>query len=134
ATSRRGTIQAGAIMEIDARSATSTDPNLYIDVQDARFRSLTPQVPTDEESPASGVGRYRTPRPPGERRFLVSWANGDVNERNELVGTAPCFGIYLWDPVSQRRTFVYDEPNMWDVYAMPVRPREEPPVITPTVD
>ncbi|HJL20138.1 MAG TPA: hypothetical protein RMH99_31015 [Sandaracinaceae bacterium LLY-WYZ-13_1] len=138
ATSRRGTIQAGAVMEVDARSRTSTDPDLYIDVQQARFTSLTPQVPTGEDSPPSGVGRYRNPRPlPGAsdvQSYLVSWADGDVNERNELANTAPNFGIYMWDPETQERTLVYDDPNMWDLYAIPVVPRDEPPVITPTVD
>lgn len=138
ATSRRGTIQAGAVMRVDARSRTSTDPDLYIDVQQARFENLTPQVPTGEDSPPSGVGRYRNPRPlptsDDVQQYLVSWADGDVNERNELANTAPNFGIYLWDAESQRRTLVYDDPNMWDLYAIPVVPREEPPVITPTVD
>lgn len=138
ATSRRGTIQAGAVMRIDARSRTTTDPSLYIDVQQAVFRNLTPEVPLDEDSPPSGVGRYRNPRPLAgdgdSRRYLVSWADGDVNERNELANTAPNFGIYLWDPDSQRRTLVYDDPNMWDLYAIPVVPRDEPPVITSTVD
>ncbi len=134
ATSRRGTIQAGAVMHVDARSQTSTNPDLYIDVQQARFTNLTPDVPTGMGSPPSGVGRYRTPRPLGDGLLLVSWADGDVNERNELADTAPNFGIYLFDPDTQRRTLVYDNPDMWDVYAIPVRVRDEPPVITPTVD
>ena len=133
-TSRRGTIQAGAVLRIDARSQTSTDPDLYIDVQQARFENLTPDVPFGEASPPSGVGRYRTPRALADGLLLVSWADGDVNERNELANTAPNFGIYLLDPATQRRTLVYDNPNMWDVYAMPVTRRDEPPVITPTVD
>jgi len=139
ATSRRGTIQAGAVMQIDARSETSTDPRLYIDVQQARFRSLTPDVPTGEESPPSGVGRYRNPMPltrvPGidSNLLLVSWADGDVNERNELADTAPNFGVYLLNTDDGSRTLVYDDPNMWDVYAIPVTPRDEPPVITPTI-
>ncbi len=134
ATSRRGTIQAGALMYIDARSRTSTDPALTIDVQQATFTSLTPSVPTDEESPASGVGRYRNPRPLGDGRYLVSWADGDVNTRNELANTAPDFGLYLYDPADGSRTLVFDRPGMWDLYAIPVRPREEPPVIPSTVD
>ena len=64
----------------------------------------------------------------------MSWANGDVNERNELAGTAPNWGIYLFNPETQERTLVYDDPNQWDLYAIPVAVRPEPPVITPTVD
>ncbi|MCZ7683950.1 MAG: hypothetical protein M5U28_36355 [Sandaracinaceae bacterium] len=70
----------------------------------------------------------------GDGRFLVSWADGDVNERNELANVAPDFGLYLFDPESGTRTLVYDRPGFWDLYAIPVRPREEPPVIPSTVD
>lgn len=138
ATDRRGTIQAGALMRIDARSETSLDPELYIDVQHARFENLTPDVPTGRGSPPSGVGRYRNPFPlngvTGDPNLvLISWADGDVNDRNELAETAPNFGIYLLDTESQTRTLVYDDPNMWDLYAMPVTRREEPPVIRETI-
>ena len=134
ATSRRGTIQAGALYRVDARSRTSTDPSLRYDVQQATFQALTPEVPTDEASPPSGIGRYRNPRPLGDGRMIVSWADGDVNDRSELANVAPDFGIYLLDPESGARTLVYDRPGFWDVYAMPVRPRAEPPVIAPVVD
>jgi len=69
---------------------------------------------------------------PGDGRLLVSWANGDVNDRNELAATAPNFGIYLLDPGTRERTLVFDNPNAWDLYAMPVTAREAPPV-RPTV-
>lgn len=134
ATSRRGTIQAGALYRVDARSRTSTDPSLSIDVQQATFEPLTPGVPTDEDSPPSGVGRYRNPRPLGDGRLLVSWADGDVNDRNEIANVAPDFGIYLFDPNTGERTLVFDRPGFWDLYAIPVRPRPEPPVIPPVVD
>lgn len=129
ATSRRGTIQAGALYRVDARSRTSTSATLRYDVQQATFEPLTPEVPTDEQSPPSGVGRYRNPRPLGDGRFLVSWANGDVNDRSELANVAPDFGIYLFDPDSGERTLIYDRPGFWDLYPIPVRPRDEPPVI-----
>ncbi len=137
-TSRRGTIQSGAVIRVDARSRTSTDARLYVDVQTASFTNLTPDVPVDEESPASGVGRYRSPRSlqgltGNADLFLVSWADGDVNERNELAATAPNFGIYMLNVEDGTRTLVYDNPNTWDLYALPVTPRDEPPVITPTV-
>ncbi len=141
-TSRSRTIQSGAVMRIDARAATGTD-GLRIDVQQARFLNWTPAVPTGSESPPSGVGRYRNPRsislmqdghmvPTGD--FLVSWSDGDVNDRNELAATAPQFGIYMFDPnVPDQRTLVYDDPDMWDLYAIPVAPRVEPRVIPRTV-
>lgn len=133
-TSRDRTIQSGAVMLVDARSRTGRDP-LRIDVQQATFENLTPLVPTEHQSPASGVGRYRHPRalPGFAGQVLVSWSDGDVNDRNELAGTAPQFGIYLYDIASGRRTLVFDDPNLWDVYAMPVVARDEPPVIPATV-
>ena len=113
-TSRRGTIQAGALVHLDARAEGGVD-GVLIDEQNARFDVLTPQVPTGEASPPSGVGRYRRPFPLNDGQFLVAWADGDVNERNELAETAPNFGIYLWDPETRRRTLVYDDPSFWEV-------------------
>ncbi len=127
-TSRMGTIQGGALVHIDAR-APEGNAGIALDEQNAKFDVLTPQVPTGEESPPSGIGRYRRPRPLADsERFLVSWADGPVNERSELAETAPNYGIYLWDPESRRRTLVYDDPDMWDLYAIPVAEREVPPV------
>lgn len=131
ATSRRGTIQAGALVHIDVRTTSGSD--LALDEQAARFELLTSAVPTDEESPASGVGRYRRPFPLAGDDFIVSWADGDVNERNELAETAPDFGIYLWNSESKRRTLVYNDPNTWDLYAQPIRARDVPPVRGSTV-
>jgi hypothetical protein len=126
ATSREGTIQAGAVMRIDARARSGSAP---LDEQAARFRSLTPDVPLDRRDPVpSGVGRYRSPFVLEDGRLLVSWANGDVSERNELAQTAPKFGLYLYDPESEERVRVYDDPDFWDLYALPVQAREEPPL------
>ncbi|MEM1416691.1 MAG: hypothetical protein AAGH15_17395 [Myxococcota bacterium] len=127
ATSRRGTIQAGAIVEIDVRAEGGLG-DIVFDEQNARFTRLTPQVPLGEEAPPSGVGRYRRPFPLEDGRFLVSWSDGDVNERNELAETAPNFGVYRFDPVTRERELIYDDPDFWDVYAIPVRARDTPPV------
>jgi hypothetical protein len=132
-TSRNRTIQSGAIIRVDAR-ALDGSPSLFFDVQDATFENLTPLVPTDMGSPPSGVGRYRHPIPLPETDLLItSWSDGDVNDRNELAATAPDYGIYMYDPETSRRTLVFDDPNMWDLYALPVAVRDEPPVIAPTV-
>lgn len=136
-TSRSRTIQSGAVIRIDARSREGRDP-LRIDVQQASFENVTPRVPTGMETPEDGVGRYRYPRALHvdglESQVLVSWANGPVNDRAEIADTAPDFGIYLYDIESGRRTLIFDQPGMWDIYAIPVMPRDEPPVIAPTVD
>jgi hypothetical protein len=134
-TSRSGSIQSGAIIQIDARSRTG-EGALQIDVQQATFDNITPGVPTDMSSPPSGVGRYRHPRALAEfpGQLLVSWSDGDVNGRNELADTAPQFGIYLMNAETNQRTLIFDDPAFWDVYAMPVMPRDEPPVITSTIE
>jgi hypothetical protein len=125
-TSREGTIQAGAIMQIDVRSSGGS---AEIDEQTATFKSLTPRVPTGMDGLVpSGVGRYRTPFMLDEGKLLVSWADGDVSDRTILANTAPHFGIYLYDPKTEGRVRVYDDPKFWDAYALPVRPRNAPPV------
>lgn len=138
ATSRNRTIQSGSLFRIDARNRTSTANIIPIDEQRAIPESLTPAVPTGNGAPPSGVGRFRNPRGlfevSGDSRswtgqLLVSWSDGDVNDRNEVAETAPRFGIYLFDPTTQRRTLVFDDPNMWDLYAIPVQVRPEPPAI-----
>lgn len=129
ATARDGTIQAGALMRV--RVGVQGAPSLGIfDEENASFDKLSPLVPTDESAPATGAGRYRSPHPlPNIQKLLVSWADGDVNERNELAQTAPNFGLYLYDPASDKREFLYDDKDYWELYAMPVVARPEPAVI-----
>lgn len=132
-TSRNRTIQAGSLVQIDSRSRSGAS-GIALDEQTANITVLTPGVPTGSESPPSGVGRYRTPMSlPGSDRMLVSWSDGDVNDRNELAGTAPNFGIYLFDPATREKTLVYDDPSFWDLYATPIAPREIPAVHPGTV-
>lgn len=132
ATSREGTIQAGAVMKVDVHGAAGSG---LLDEQAARFTSLTPDVPTDRGGfVPSGVGRYRSPYVLGDGRLLVSWADGDVNERLELANTAPKFGVYLYDPNGGARVRVYDDPQTWDLYAQPLRAREEPAVVMSRID
>ncbi len=131
ATTREGTIQAGALMRVSVPYKAFGDKgDGTFDEQNARFEPLTLGVPTGMEAPPTGLGRYRSPNLlPGSEKLIVSWANGDVNERNELAETAPNFGLYLYDAKSGKRELVYDDPNYWDVYALPVHKRDEPPVI-----
>ncbi|HET8938440.1 MAG TPA: hypothetical protein VFN67_33580 [Polyangiales bacterium] len=125
ATSREGTIQAGAVMKIDVQLSGEG----AFDEEGAHFESLTPRVPLGRDAVVpSGAGRYRTPFMLEGGKLLVSWADGDVSERSELANTAPHFGIYLFDPKTQERVQVYDDKDFWDMYAMPVRPRNEPAV------
>ncbi len=126
ATSREGTIQSGALMKVSVPVRDNTGVSTF-DEQHATFANLTPQVPTDDGPPPSGVGRYRSPNVlPNSSKLLVSWADGDVNETDELAQTAPNFGLYLYDPTSQSRALVYDDPALWELYATAVVPRPEP--------
>jgi hypothetical protein len=128
ATTREGTIQSGAMMRISVPYEEVSKSLVTFDEQRASFKNITLSVPTDESTPPSGVGRYRSPHQlPGSERVLVSWADGDVNDRNELAETAPRFAIYLYDPDKGQRQLVYQDPKLWSVYAMPVVARDEPP-------
>ncbi|MET0339593.1 MAG: hypothetical protein ABW252_01255 [Polyangiales bacterium] len=127
ATSRDGTVQAGALMQVSVPLVG--EPASY-DEQDATFTNLTPGVPTGDEAAPDDEGRYRAPSPlPGTAKLLVSWARGPVNERAELSATAPDFGLHLFDPATGTRALVYDDPKLWDLYALPVVARAEPPVL-----
>ena len=130
---RSGTLQGGSLVRIDVPTE-QVGSGVFYDEQRASFDLLTPEVPTGSASPPSGAGRYRRPTAlPGTDKLLVSWSDGDVNGRNQLAGVAPDFGIYLFDPERRERTLVYNDPTSWDVYALPVTPREEPPVREGTV-
>ncbi|MET0287669.1 MAG: hypothetical protein ABW352_24490 [Polyangiales bacterium] len=129
ATSRDKTIQAGALMRVTVPVTSTTGVPTYNE-QAATFNKVSINVPTGEEASPTGTGRYRSPAAiAGSDKWIVSWADGDVNERNEISVTAPNFGLYLYDPKTDRRELVYDDPQLWDVYATPVVARAEPPML-----
>ena len=88
---------------------------------------LTPNVPTGSDP--SPVGRYREPSVLPDGRIIVSWAGGPVNDMNEQSLTPPDFGIYIYDPASGQNQLVYNDRTTWDLNAIAVAPRTEPPVI-----
>ncbi|MDB4986817.1 MAG: hypothetical protein JWN04_1995, partial [Myxococcaceae bacterium] len=129
ATKRDGTIQSGALMRVTVPMTDTTAIGSF-DEQGASFMNATPEVPTDDSAPPTGAGRYRSPNTlPGTEKLIVSWAAGDVNDSNELAATAPNFGLYLYDPATNTRSLVYDDPQLWDLYATPVVARSEPKVL-----
>ena len=128
-TNRENTIQAGALVKLDARSMNP----LYADhfdeekSEDDAYTVLTPSVPRgDDPSP---VGRYRSPVTLPDGRVLVSWADGEVNESNELSLTPPDYGVYLYDEVNRVNDLVVNYENTWELYAHPIVARTEPPII-----
>ncbi len=136
ATSRNRTIHAGALVRIDARNHDDTvclDPaadksgHACLDEENVQYEILTPEVPTGNGP--SPVGRYREPVMLPDGRILVSWADGPVNDVSERSRTPPDFGIYVYDPKTKKNKLVYNDRNMWDLGAVPVVSRKEPPVI-----
>ena len=140
ATSRERTIHAGALVQIDARNVSDPvcmDPTQYanagivghqcLDDENVHYTILTPNVPTDD-SP-SPVGRYREPNVLPNGQIITSWAPGPVNDLNEQSLTPPDFGIYLYDTTTGENQLVYNDRTSWDLNAVPIAVRTEPPVI-----
>jgi hypothetical protein len=125
ATSRENTIQAGALLMVDARSEENST---LIDEERATYSVLT-DTPLDEAP--SATGRYRTPYQMADGRILTSWARGFVNDLNELSLTPPDFGIYIYDGASKTNQLVLNHEHSWELYARPVVART-PPVLLPT--
>lgn len=139
ATNRERTIHAGALVQIDARNQSDPvclDPSAdetghaCLDEEHAQFQVLTPSVPTGSDP--SPVGRYREPSVLPDGRILTSWAPGFVNDLNELSATPPDFGLYIFDPKTQTNELIYNDEKTWDLNAIAVAPRAEPPTIGST--
>jgi hypothetical protein len=137
ATDRERTIHAGALVKIDARNrADDVCMNTAIldkggrpcvDEENVQYTVLTPDVPTSSD--ASPVGRYREPAALPDGRILVSWADGPVNDQSEMSVTPPDFGVYIFDPTTQKNQLIYNDRFTWDLNALPVAARVEPPLI-----
>jgi hypothetical protein len=136
-TDRDRTIHAGTLIQVDSRNREDTfclDPSnapftghQCLDEEHAQFTILTPEVPSG--SAPSPAGRYREPSVLPDGRILTSWADGPVNDLNELAVTPPDFGIYVYDPVAHTNQLVYNDRNFWDLNAMAIVARAEPAVI-----
>lgn len=137
ATTRNRTIHAGALVKVDARNQSDEvckDVKILdkggrpcLDEENAQFEILTPDVPTG--SGPSPAGRYREPSALPDGRILVSWADGPVNDLSEQSITPPDFGVYIYDPVTKKNQLIYNDRLTWELNAVAVVPRAEPPVI-----
>jgi hypothetical protein len=123
-TSRNRTIQSGALIKIDARNPKN--PATFYE-EEPTYDVLTDAVPLGKDP--SPVGRYRGPNVLPDGRIIVSWANGFVNDINELSQTPPDFGIYIYDPSSRTNQLVVNYEDSWELYVKPVIKRETPPII-----
>lgn len=136
-TTRERTIHAGALVKIDSRNtadpvcmdAKSLDMSGHacLDEENTKYEILTPDVPTGNGP--SPVGRYREPSMLPDGRILVSWADGPVNDLSEQSLTPPDFGVYIYDPATRKNQLVYNDRETWELNAVAVTPRAEPPVI-----
>ena len=136
ATTRNRTIHAGALIRIDARNTAEKacmDPKANqqglpcLDEEKATYEILSKDVPTG--SGPSPVGRYREPSMLPGGRILVSWADGPVNDLSEQSLTPPDFGIYIYDPATNKNQLIYNDRQTWELGAIAVVARPEPPVI-----
>jgi hypothetical protein len=131
ATERENTIQAGALVQLDARSAEN---ELVFDEEKqggAAYSNLTPSVPTGDEPSPDFIGRYRAPSALPNGDILVSWADGTVNEFNELSRTPPDYGVYVFDMKERKPQLLQNYDTSWEVYAKPVVVRERREIIIP---
>jgi hypothetical protein len=131
-TNRENTIQAGSLVKLDARWVED-ESKLDMEKTSAEaYTMLTPHVPTGDE--ASPVGRYRSPAVLPDGRLLVTWADGNVNELNELSLTPPDYGIYIYNPETRVNELVVNDERSWELYAKPVVARPTPTIITSRQD
>src|SRR5207245_8070493 len=113
ATDRERTIHSGALITVTSQRPGGGPADL--NEEGASYQILTPSVPLGRGD--SPDGRYRTPFPLNGTQILTSWANGFVSDRNEMINTAPDFGVYLFDSTTGMRTLVYDRVGTWELEA-----------------
>ncbi len=126
-TNRENTIQAGSLVKLDARFAEDQTKLDMEKSSEEAYTMLTPHVPTGED--ASPVGRYRSPSVLPNGRLLVTWADGQVNELNELSLTPPDYGVYVFNPETRRNELVVNHEDSWELYAKPVVERTKPTLV-----
>lgn len=140
ATSRDRTVQAGALIDIRLGGTSERDGAVVADNDPSEansvYKALTPDVPTDNMPSADTVGRYYDAYPLNAKDkvdLLVSWADGPVESSVlSAAGLSANFGLYVYS--DQRRFPLYDDPEMWDIFARPLRTRTAPPIVASATD
>ena len=127
ATSRESTIQSGALLRVDVRSAA--DPSV-LDKENPKYEVLTPGVPMGEDPAPINVGRYRAPYVLPDGRLLVSWAKGFVNDLDEMSLSPPDFGLYIYNTENHTNQLITNYEDSWELDGRPVLPRAEPPILS----
>ncbi|RYZ10039.1 MAG: hypothetical protein EOO73_00195 [Myxococcales bacterium] len=127
-TNRENTIQAGSLVKLDARYVGDLTKLDMEKTSEEAYEMLTPAVPTGDE--ASPVGRYRSPAVLPDGRLLVTWADREVNELNELSLTPPDYGVYVYNTEKRQNELVVNYEKSWELYAKPVAARDTPQIIS----
>jgi Hydrazine synthase alpha subunit middle domain len=136
-TSRDRTVQAGAMIDIRLGKTYEDGGNVYADHEmseaNASYKLLTPDVPLGGDPSSPTVGRYYDAWPLDAKdspNIIVSWADGPVESRALAeAGLSADFGIYLFDSAHNARHPIFNDPEMWDIFARPLAPRSAPPEI-----
>ncbi len=136
-TARDRTVQAGTLIDIRLGKPSSKDGVVSAESEaseaNASYKIYSANVPLDRDPSASTVGRYYDAFPLNAKEnpdLLVSWSDGTVeSETLAAANLSANFGVYLYDTKSQTRKPVWDDPEMWDVFARPLAPRDAPPEI-----
>jgi len=137
ATARNRTINAGALIDImlgdvETHDGVVSAPNNQSEAH-STFRQLTPNVPMNNDPSPETVGRYYDAFPLNAKDkpdLLVSWSNGPVESSVlALAGLSANFGLYVYDSEHQQRRPILDDPDMWDVFAQPLRTRSAPNIV-----
>jgi len=128
-TNRENTIQAGALVKLDARSANPQAMGQFDEEksQEEAYSILTPSVPRDDEP--SPLGRYRSPSTLPDGRVMVSWAKGTVDESNELSLSPPDYGVYWYNESTGTNQLIVNDEKVWELYAHAITARAEPAII-----
>jgi len=128
-TNRENTIQAGALVKLDARSSDPQAQGQFDEEksQEEAYDILTPAVPRGDE--ASPIGRYRSPSTLPDGRVMVSWAEGNVDESNELSLSPPDYGLYWYNESQAQNQLIVNDEKVWELYAHAITARPEPPII-----
>jgi hypothetical protein len=135
-TSRDRTMQAGKLLDIHL--GEMVNGQMLVSEAHSSAVDLTPDVPADRVPSPDTVGRYYNAYPVkrsngtfGDKPlFLVSWANGPVEEElNGHAGVPPDFGVYLYDSATRQRLPVLNDTGTWDVLPKPLAVRPAPMMI-----
>jgi hypothetical protein len=142
ATARSRTLTSGELIDIRLGVIENNDgivsaPNDQSEAN-ATVRELTPDVPNGEDPAAQTIGRYYDAialNAKDKPDLLASWSDGPV-ESGVLssAGLTPDFGIYLFSSETQQRRPIFNDPNMWDIFARPLITRTAPNVVSSAQD